>query len=237
MTPGSSAGTHVTARYRESVLVSLPVPALAASFVMLLSALDPQHLISSFGLIGVLVIVFAECGLLIGFFFPGDSLLFLAGLLVASGTLDYPIWLVCLLISVAAIAGNLTGFAIGRRFGPRVLDRPDGRFFKRAYVDQTHAFFDRYGARAIILARFTPVVRTFITVMAGAVRMDVRAFAIYTVIGGVLWGTGITLLGYFFGNIPIVKNHIELFLIIFVAISFVPVALELWRARRERSRA
>jgi membrane-associated protein len=215
----------------------MPTSALAASFVMLLSALDPQHLISSFGLVGVLVIVFAECGLLIGFFFPGDSLLFLAGLLVASGTLDYPIWLVCLLITVAAIAGNLTGYAIGRRFGPAVLNRPDGRFFRRSYVEQTHAFFDRYGGRAIILARFTPVVRTFITVMAGAVRMDFRAFAAYTVVGGVIWGTGITLLGYFFGNVPIVKDHIELFLIAFVAISFIPVFVELWRARRSRTSA
>jgi len=207
------------------------VHSLAAS-ALAVSILDPQGLIQSFGLIGILVIVFAECGLLVGFFLPGDSLLFAAGLLVAGELLDYPIQLVCLLIAIAAVAGNLTGYWIGRSVGPRVLDRPDGRFFKRAYVTQTRAFFDRHGARSIILARFVPIVRTFITVMAGAVRMDFRLYALYTTIGGVIWGVGVTLLGYYLGNRPVIKDHLEIFLLGFVALSLLPVVYELRHARR-----
>lgn len=196
------------------------------------SILSPEKLIASVGLLGILAIVFAECGLLIGFFLPGDSLLFFAGLLVAAGKLPYSIALVCLLVSVAAVAGNLTGYWIGRRYGPRVLDRPDGRLFRRSYVDHTADFFQRYGGRSIVLARFVPIVRTFITVMAGAVRMDYRHYAIYSVIGGVLWGTGVTLAGYFLGNVAIIRDHIELFLIAFVLISVIPIAWQLWRNRR-----
>ncbi len=210
------------------------VPALLTS-TLAVSILDPESLIQSFGLIGILVIVFAECGLLIGFFLPGDSLLFAAGLLVAGGLLDYPIAYVCLLITLAAFLGNLTGYWIGWTVGPRVLDRPDGRFFKRAYVTQTRAFFDRHGARAVILARFVPIVRTFITVMAGAVRMDFRQYVLFTAIGAVLWGTGVTLLGYYLGNIPIIKDNIEVFLLGFVALSILPIVYELWRARRRTS--
>ena len=214
-----------------------PIALPLSTAALAVSIFNPESLISSFGLIGILLIVFAECGLLIGFFFPGDSLLFAAGLLVAGGVLDYPIWEVCLLITLAAIAGNLTGYWIGHRFGPRVLDRPDGRLFRRAYVDQTYAFFDRYGGRAIILARFTPIVRTFITVMAGAVRMDFRSYALYTAVGGILWGTGVTLAGYFLGNIPIINDHLELFLLGFVFVSVLPIAWELWRGRRNRTTA
>jgi len=210
------------------------VASLVAS-ALAVSILDPEGLIQSFGLIGILVIVFAECGLLIGFFLPGDSLLFAAGLLVAGGLLDYPIQLVALLITIAAIAGNLTGYWIGRTVGPRVLDRPDGRFFKRSYVTQTQAFFDRHGARAIILARFVPIVRTFITVMAGAVRMDFKLYALYTTIGGVIWGVGVTLLGYYLGNIPVIKDNLEVFLLGFVFLSILPIVYELWHARRPRS--
>lgn len=132
--------------------------------------LDPQQLLESLGpwaLVGILLIVFAECGLLIGFFLPGDSLLFTAGLLVSTGFIDTNIAVVCLLISVAAIAGNITGFWIGHKAGPTIFRRPDSRFFRQEYVDRTRQFFDQFGARAIVLARFIPIVRTFITVMAG----------------------------------------------------------------------
>ncbi|MFZ0322541.1 MAG: VTT domain-containing protein [Actinomycetes bacterium] len=205
---------------------------LHVASALAVSLFDPEGLISSFGLIGILVIVFAECGLLIGFFLPGDSLLFAAGLLTAGGVLDYPIALVCLLIAIAAIAGNLTGYWVGRSVGPMVLDRPDGRLFRRAYVTQTRSFFDRYGPRAIFLARFVPIVRTLITVMAGVVRMDFRTFAFFTVIGGLVWGIGVTLLGYYLGNVPIIKEHLELFLLGFVALSIVPILYELRRGRR-----
>jgi membrane-associated protein len=217
------------------VRVPFTVPAELAA-----SILDPEQLIrtlGSFALLGILAIVFAECGLLVGFFLPGDSLLFTAGLLVASGFLDYSIWLVCVLIAVAAAAGNLTGYWIGRTFGPRVLDRPDGRLFRREYVTRTQAFFDKYGGRAIVLARFVPIVRTFITVMAGAVRMSFGAFAAYSALGAVLWGVGVTILGYYLGNVEIIKNHIEIFLLGFVLLSVLPIVWELWRTRRPRASA
>ena len=197
--------------------------------------LDPQSLLESLGpwaLIGILVIVFAECGLLVGFFLPGDSLLFTAGLLVSTGFIDTPIWLVAGLITVAAIVGNLTGYWIGHRFGPAVFVREESRFFRPEYVHRTKAFFDRYGARAIVLARFIPIVRTFITVMAGAVRMDFKVFALFTVIGGVLWGVGITMAGYYLGNVTFVKNNIELIVIGMVLLSVVPIYFELRRHRK-----
>jgi len=194
--------------------------------------LDPEKLISTFGFIGVLAIVFAECGLLIGFFLPGDSLLFTAGLLVAGGILDVPLWLVCVAVTIAAIAGNLCGYWIGHRVGPALFSRPNSRVFKEEYVAKTREFFDRYGARAIVLARFVPIVRTFITAMAGVSRMDFRVYATYSGIGGVLWGTGVTVLGYFLGQIQFVKNNIEFILIAIVLRSVVPVAIGLWHKRR-----
>ena len=194
--------------------------------------LDPEKLISTFGFIGVLAIVFAECGLLIGFFLPGDSLLFTAGLLVAGGILDVPLWLVCVAVTIAAIAGNLCGYWIGHRVGPALFSRPNSRVFKEEYVAKTREFFDRYGARAIVLARFVPIVRTFITAMAGVSRMDFRVYATYSGIGGVLWGTGVTVLGYFLGQIQFVKNNIEFILIAIVLLSVVPVAIGLWHKRR-----
>lgn len=198
------------------------------------SWLDPGTLVETFGLIGILVIVFAECGLLIGFFLPGDSLLFTAGLLVKQDVLGQPIWLVCTLITIAAILGNQVGYYIGRKAGPAVFSRPESRFFKQEYVDKSYAFFDRYGARAIVLARFVPIVRTFITVTAGVGRMDYRRYTTYTVIGGVLWGTGVTLLGYALGSVAFVAENIELILIGIVVLSVVPVAVELLRKRSHR---
>jgi membrane-associated protein len=197
--------------------------------------LDPNHLIDTFGLIGILAVVFAECGLLIGFFLPGDSLLFTAGLLVARGDISQPLWLVIVLICAAAIAGNQVGYLIGRKAGPAVFSRPDSRLFRKEYVDKTYEFFDRYGPRAVVLARFVPIVRTFITVTAGAARMSYRTYTIYSVIGGVLWGAGVTLLGHALGNVAFVADHIELILIGIVLVSVVPISIELLR-KRSRSR-
>jgi membrane-associated protein len=196
------------------------------------SWLDAQHLISTFGLIGLLVIVFAECGLLVGFFLPGDSLLFTAGLLISQGKFHQPLALVCLLVAVAAVAGNQVGYEIGRRAGPAVFNKPDSRLFRRDYVDKTNAFFERYGARAIIMARFVPIVRTFITVMAGAGRMDYRKYTVFSLIGAVVWGVGVTLLGYWLGGVQFVADHIELILIAIVVLSVIPIVVELLRARR-----
>jgi membrane-associated protein len=194
--------------------------------------LDPQWLISTFGLLGILAIVFAESGLLIGFFLPGDSLLFTTGLLTSDGQyITYPIWLVCPLVAVAAIAGDQVGYLFGRRVGPSLFRRPNSRLFKQENLLKANEFFDKYGARSIVLARFVPIVRTFTPIVAGVSKMNYRTFVIYNVIGGTLWGVGVTLLGFFLGQIAFVKANIELILIAIVAISVVPIAIELLRAR------
>jgi membrane-associated protein len=197
--------------------------------------LDPNHLINTFGLVGIMVILFAECGLLVGFFLPGDSLLFTAGLLAAGGLIA-PLWLMLILLPLAAIAGNLVGYWIGRKAGPAVFKRPHSRFFKAEHVTRSQAFFDRNGARTILLARFVPIVRTFATVMAGASRMDLRRYALYSVIGGVAWAAGVTTLGFWLGQIALVRDHVELFILGIVAVSLIPVVIEVLRGRRARVR-
>ena len=199
--------------------------------------LDPEWLISTFGMIGILAVVFAESGLLIGFFLPGDSLLFTTGLLVAGGQyLNLPLWLVIVFIVVAAIAGDQVGYLFGRRVGPALFRRPNSRLFKQENLTRARGFFEHYGARSIVLARFVPIVRTFTPIVAGASHMHYRTFLIYNVIGGTLWACGVTTLGYFLGQVAFVRDHIELILIGIVVVSVVPVAVELLRARR-RSRA
>jgi membrane-associated protein len=196
------------------------------------SWLDASHIIETFGLLGIMAIIFAECGLLLGFFLPGDTLLFSAGVLVQRETFHEPLWLIILLICVAAIVGNQVGYEIGRRGGPAVFKRPDSRFFRPEYVERTSLFFERYGPPAIVLGRFVPVVRTVITVMAGAGRMNYRTYTIYTVLGGGLWATSVTLLGYFLGNVDFIANNIELLLLAGVAVSVVPIAFQVLRHRR-----
>ncbi|MFY1705315.1 MULTISPECIES: DedA family protein [Micromonospora] len=199
--------------------------------------LDPEFLISTFGLLGILAIVFAESGLLIGFFLPGDSLLFTAGLLTADGQyITYPLWLVCLLITIAAVAGDQVGYAFGRKVGPALFRRPDSRLFKQENVVKAHEFFAKYGARSIVLARFVPIVRTFTPIVAGVSRMNYRTFVTYNVVGGILWGTGVTVLGYFLGQVPFVKANIEAILIGIVLLSVLPIAFELLRARLAANR-
>jgi membrane-associated protein len=195
------------------------------------SWLDPDTLIRAFGLIGVLVIVFTESGLLFGFFLPGDSLLFTAGLLSAAGILP-PIWVLLVTIPIAAIIGDQVGYAIGRKFGPPLFNRPDSRFFRREYVDRSAAFFEKHGPKTVVIARFVPIMRTFVPVMAGTSRMKYRIFVTYNVVGGLLWGAGVPLIGYLLGEIEFVKNNIEPILILIVLISVMPVFIELFRARR-----
>lgn len=193
--------------------------------------LDANYLIDQFGLIGVLAIVFAESGLLIGCFLPGDALLFTTGLLVTTDQIKTPLWLVCLLIVAAAIIGDQVGYLFGRKVGPTLFRRPDSRFFKQENVEKGHEFFEKYGPKSLILARFVPIVRTFTPIIAGVSRMNYRSFLIFNVIGGVLWGAGVTLLGSALGKIQFVNKNIELILIAIVLISVVPVAIELLRAR------
>ncbi|MBB5154478.1 DedA family protein [Saccharopolyspora phatthalungensis] len=210
-------------------------PALA----LLPDWLDPEHIIQSMGpfaLIGVCLIIFAECGLLIGFFLPGDSLLFVTGLFVATGAINTPIWLVCLLLAVCAFAGNVTGYWIGRKVGPSMFSKPDSRLFKREHVDKTHEFFEKYGARAIILARFVPIVRTFITAVAGVGQMDPKKFFTYSAVGGLAWTVSMTVLGFFLGNIPWIRNNLEAMAIVIVLFSIIPIIIEYVKGRREKAR-
>jgi membrane-associated protein len=200
--------------------------------------LDPQWLISTFGLIGILVLVFAESGLLIGFFLPGDSLLFTTGLLIANRQyLHQPLWLMCLLISVAAVLGDQFGYLFGRRFGPALFRRPNSRLFKQANLQRAAGFFDKYGARSIVLARFVPIVRTFTPIVAGASGMHYRRFVSYNMVGGVLWSCSVTILGYFLGQVAFVKNNIEFILIGIVAVSVIPIVIQFLRGRGRRSAA
>ena len=197
--------------------------------------LQPDVIIAWLGpwaLVGLALIVFAECGLLLGFFLPGDSLLFTAGLFVAQGAIGAPLWLVCALLVVAAFVGNLTGYYIGRAAGPAVFDKPESRLFKPKHVARTQEFFDRYGTRAIVLGRFVPIVRTFITVMAGVGRMDARRYLTYSFLGGVLWAAGVTLLGFWLGQFAVVRENIELMLLLIVLASVLPIVVEIVRARR-----
>ena len=199
--------------------------------------LDPETLLRALGpymLIGLCAIVFAECGLLVGFFLPGDSLLFTAGLFVATGLLSTPIWLVCLLLTVCAVLGNVVGYGIGYRAGPALFNRPNSRVFRQEYVDKTHEFFDKYGARAIVLARFVPIVRTFAPIVAGVGKMQYRTFVSYNVVGALLWAVGITTLGYVLGDrVPWVEENLEIAIIIIVGLSFIPIVIEVIRSRRE----
>lgn len=196
--------------------------------------LDAENLISSFGdyaLVGICIVVFVETGLLFPFL-PGDSLLFTAGLLTAQESIRTPLWLLCLMIFAAAFLGDQVGYLIGRKAGPRIFNRPDSRFFKQAYVDQTYAYFDRYGGRTIIVARFVPFVRTFAPVAAGVGKMHYGHFVKFNVVGALLWGVGVTVLGYFLGQIAFVRDNIEPILILIVLLSVTPVLLELYRGWR-----
>lgn len=210
-------------------------PILATPVLATPAILDAQHLIGSYGLVGILLIVFAETGLLLGFFLPGDSLLFLAGFAAAGnlGGLRQPVIVVCLAVSLAAILGAQTGHWIGWKAGPVLFDRPESRLFKRANVEKAEHAFARFGpAKAVVIARFVPVVRTFMNPVAGVLEMRPREFLVWNVVGGLLWGSGITLLGYFLGNVTVVRNHLELFVLGLVAVSLLPIVVELLRSRR-----
>ena len=209
--------------------------------MLLPSWFNPDYLINNvfgpYALWGVAFVVFAECGLFA--ILPGDSLLFTVGLFVALGTIHHPLWFVCLVLTLAAIAGNVCGYWIGRLIGP-ALFRPRaglaGRLFKPVYVEKTREFFDRYGSRALILARFVPIIRTFVTFVAGVGRMNFRRFISYTAIGGIAWACGVTILGYYLGRIDFIHRNIEAALILIVLVSLIPVAVELILGRRRARR-
>lgn len=198
--------------------------------------LDPRDLLVTFGTIGLFLIVFAESGLFFGFFLPGDSLLFTAGLFAAQGTLNLPLILVGCFI--AAVAGDQIGYVFGQRVGPALFKRPDSRLFKQEYVERARAFFEKHGPKTIVLARFVPIVRTFAPILAGVGRMQYRTFVSYNLIGGFLWAVGVTLLGYALGElIPDIDAYLLPIIALIIAISFIPIGLEWLKRRRESARA
>ncbi|MGW1878872.1 DedA family protein [Streptomyces sp. NPDC001975] len=201
------------------------------------SWLDPNQLLDSFGIWGLLLVVFAESGLLIGFFLPGDSLLFTCGLLITSNQLDFPLWAAVALICVAAILGDQAGYMFGKKVGPSLFNRPNSRLFKQENIAKAHEFFEKHGPKSLILARFVPVIRTFTPIIAGVSGMAYRSFLVFNVIGGVLWGAGVTLLGSWLGKIDVVKNNIEAILILIVLVSVVPIIIEFLRARSKNRKA
>lgn len=217
--------------------------------MLLPSWLNPENILNALGnwaLWGVVAIVIVECGLFC-FFLPGDSLLFAVGMFVALGTIHFGDWhsgavlaVVCAILSVAAILGNAIGFWLGWIVGPPLL-RPRtglvGKIFKQEYADKTHDFFESRGHIALVLARFVPVVRTFVTLVAGISRMSFGVFISYSAVGGVLWGTGVTILGFFLGTVPFIHNHIEAALVLIVLVSFIPVVVEGFNQRRAAQKA
>lgn len=202
--------------------------------------LDPEFLIRYFGpfaLWGVAFIIFAECGLFA--ILPGDSLLFTVGLFVALDIITYPLWFVCVVLTVAAVLGNACGYMLGRIIGPPLFRERGGimgKIFKQSYVRKTHIFFERYGHRALILARFVPIVRTFVTLVAGVGKMDFRKFITYTAIGGILWACGVTILGFYLGRVPFIHDNIEVVLVLIVLVSIIPMLVEFVLARRRAKR-
>lgn len=194
----------------------------------------PDRLIEAFGTIGLILVVFAESGLFFGFFLPGDSLLFTAGVFAARGDLTLPVVLVG--VFVAAVAGDQVGYAFGHNVGPALFRRPDSRFFKREHLDRAQRYFDEHGVKTIVLARFVPVVRTFAPIVAGAGSMPYRTFTLYNVLGGLLWGVGVTMLGFLLGEAVDIDRYLLPVIGLIVVASFVPVLVEVRRSRR-RSRA
>lgn len=193
--------------------------------------MNPQSLIEAFGTLGLFVIVFAESGLLVGFFLPGDSLLFTAGLLAYKGVLNLP--LVVVVAVVAAVIGDQVGYFIGRKIGPALFKRPDSRLFHQKNVQRTHDYFEKNGPKTVILARFLPVIRTFTPVVAGVGQMEYRRFVTFNVVGGVAWGAGVTLAGYTLGRtVPNIDRWLLPIIVAIAAVSFIPVILELLRLRR-----
>ena len=200
---------------------------------------DPRALIAAFGTfayVGLFAIIFAETGLFVGFFLPGDSLLFAAGVLASLGEQGLQLPFVVLICVVAAILGNLVGFTFGRRVGRPLFDRPDSRFFKRKHLLATEAFYEKHGGKTIVLARFLPFVRTFAPIVAGIGEMNYRRFVFYTVAGGLLWGVTLPVAGYMLGEA--LGDNIDRFLLPvilgIIAVSLMPAVIQLLRVNRHR---
>jgi membrane-associated protein len=202
----------------------------------LLHLLEPRKLITTFGFIGLLAIVYAESGLFFGFFLPGDSLLFTAGIVAATGDLNLAALVIGL--SIAAITGDATGYWYGKRFGRRLFQRENSIWFHRKHLERAHDFYEKHGGKAIIMARFLPVVRTFVPIVAGMALMTYAKFATFNVVGGIGWVVSMTVGGYFFGNIigDNVDKYLLPMLLLIILLSVAPTAWHLYRENRQQIR-
>lgn len=198
--------------------------------------LDPVHILDNPALgfwvvVIACAIIFAETGLLVGFFLPGDSLLFTAGLLTSTGKLPVNIGVLLILLIVCAFIGNQVGYVIGAKAGPAIFNKPDSRLFRKEHVEHAHAFFEKHGGKALVLARFVPIVRTFVPVIVGVARMNMRHFVIFNAIGAVLWAGGVTLLGFILGDrFPWVQQNLDIIFIVIVLLSVIPIIVEFTKA-------
>jgi membrane-associated protein len=207
--------------------------------VLLANPISPDNLLGSSALLVVTLILFAECGLLIGFFLPGDTLLFAAGIAIATGKIHTSLAAFLVLVPIGAVLGNLVGYWIGYRAGPRVFHRPDSRLFRPEYVQRSHEFFQRFGSWTILVGRFVPIVRTVATVMAGVGKMRFSVYALYSVIGGVIWADGVLLLGERLGHVKFVQDHkgyIDYAVVVVVVIGLIPAAIHYLQGRRRARR-
>ena len=234
--PLATAATAGLSAALPQVLPEAPAPALGPEWLDAASIITAfVRLIGPWAIVGVMLVIFAETGLLVGFFLPGDSLLFTLGMFVGTGVIGVHIWVAAPLVWLAAIIGNQTGYAIGRKAGPAIFNRPDSRLFKKEYVDRTAAFFERHGGKAVTLAQFVPIVRTFTPVMAGVGKMHYRHFLTFNAIGATFWAFAITWLGYFLGSIEWIQKNIDTMILAIVFVSVLPMlisALRSWLSSR-----
>ncbi len=194
-----------------------------------------QSIIVASGYIGIVVTVFAESGFLLGIFLPGDSLLFSLGLFASQGT--FSIWILWPLCIVAAIAGDSFGYFSGKKFGPAIFSREDSFFFRKSYIEKTRVFYDKYGKKTIILARFVPIIRTLAPIFAGVAGMNYKTFVSYNIIGGILWPTSMLLAGYFLGTwFPGIQHYLSEIIILIIFLSILPMIFEFIKSRRKNNK-
>ena len=182
------------------------------------------------------LIIFCETGLVVTPFLPGDSLLFVSGAIAALPDNHLNVHLLVLLLIVAAVLGDAANYTIGQFFGKKLFSNPDSKIFRKKYLDQTHAFYEKHGGKTIILARFVPIVRTFAPFVAGMGQMTYHRFAMFNVVGGIAWGTIFTYAGYLFGGLEFVRKHMEILVFVIIFISLLPMLFEIWRNRRKEAK-
>lgn len=197
---------------------------------------DIDSFLATGGLIGLCVLIFIETGLLIGFVFPGDSVLFTAGVLAAQPEPFAPLWLLCVLVPLAAILGDQCGYVIGRRLGRGVLEGRVMRSIGPTYLERTHRYFERFGPLTVFFGRFIGIVRTLTPVVAGFSGMPYRVFTLFSVLGSIVWAGGIILAGYFLGQVPLIRDHLEVIIVASVLTVVVPTLIAAWRRWRTRRR-